>query len=117
MLSNRTVISPLGIIFDPLWIASEIFNIVFDTVKLSVTSCGGDVRKFIAPGLKLCSLLLVLDLLLFRYIITLFFCGSNTEDRAPTLHHWNFAAIRGTHAGLFLILPVSFIHLAVSATP
>lgn len=68
MLSNHTIISPLGIIFDTLWISSEIFNLIFDTVKPSVTSCGGDVHKFIASGFKLCSLLLVLDVLLFHCV-------------------------------------------------
>lgn len=65
MLSNQTIISPLDTIFDTLWISSEIFCLGFDTVKPSVTSCSGDVHKFIAPGFKLCSLLLGLDLLPF----------------------------------------------------
>jgi len=68
MLSNHTIISPLGIIFNTLWISSEIFSLIFDTVKPSVTSCSGDVRKFIAPGFTLCSLLLVLDLALFHCV-------------------------------------------------
>lgn len=68
MLSNYTIISPLGFIFDALWISSETFSLVFDTVKPSVTSRGDDVREFIAPGFKLCSLLLGLDFLLFHCI-------------------------------------------------
>lgn len=119
MLSNQSIISPLGIIFETLWISSEIFSLVFDTVKPSVTSCSGDVHKFIAPGFKLCSLLLILDLSLFHciehHLVLLW-----QQHGGQSTYSWPLAALQIseiTHAGFFLILPVSFIHLGVSTTP
>lgn len=90
MLSNHTMLFPLGIIFVTLWISSEIFSLLFGTVKPSVTSCGGDVRKFIAPAFNPCSLLLVLDLLHFHCAECHLVLWQQQWGQSTCSDHWEF---------------------------
>lgn len=90
MLSNHTIIFPLGIIFVTLWISSEIFSLLFDTVKPCVTSCGGDVHKFIGPAFNPCSLLLVLDLLHFHCTECYLVLWQQKGGQSTCSDHWEF---------------------------